>query len=117
MASFPALYSGIVSLYPLSHTRRQPVTVLQFSDFSEQRWKRSAPLSAFTLTVENLSATDKATVVSFFESTKGGFDSTWDITVSGATYSYMVFDADALTCTENEDGWTITAPCHQTRKN
>ena len=117
MASFPALFSGVVSLYPLTQGSRIPVQILQFSDFSEQRFKQSAELARFTLTLDDLSATDKATVVTFFETTKGSFDATWDITVSGSTYSYMAFASDELQCTEGDAGWTLTVACVQTRKN
>ena len=117
MASFPTLFSGVVSLYPLTQGSRIPVQILQFSDFSEQRFKQSAELARFTLTLDDLSATDKATVVTFFETAKGSFDATWDITVSGNTYSYMAFASDELQCTESDGGWSLNVACVQTRKN
>lgn len=118
MASFPALFSGVVSLYPLTQASRIPVQVLQFSDFSEQRWKQCSELARFSLSLDSISATDKATIVSFFEVTKGSFDATWDITVSGTTYGYMAFESDELQCMESDDGlWRLTVSCVQTRKN
>lgn len=120
MASFPALFSGSVSLYPLTRSRRFPVEIQQWSDFTEQRWVRSAELqlSRIQLTIDDVNATDKAAIVSFFEGRKGSFDATWDITIGGTTYEYLAFDSDELACTESTDGlWSIRVTAVQTRKN
>jgi hypothetical protein len=118
MASFPALFSGVVSLYPLTRGRRQPVAIQQWSDFSEQRWVQSAEVARFQLTIEDVNATDKATIVTFFENRKGSFDATWDITIGSDTYDYMAFEDDELNCTESTDGlWSIRVAAVQTRKN
>lgn len=118
MASFPALFSGVVSLYPLTRGRRQPVEIQQWSDFTEQRFVQSAEVARFQLTIDDIDATDKATIVAFFATTKGSFDATWDITIGGVTYDYMAFEDDELTCTEAADGlWSIRVAAVQTRKN
>jgi hypothetical protein len=118
MASFPALFSGAVSLYPLTRGRRFPVAIQQWSDFTEQRWVQSAELSRFRLTIDDVDAADKATIISFFEGRKGSFDSTWDITIGGTTYSYLAFESDELSCTESTEGlWSIQVSAIQTRKN
>ncbi len=118
MASFPALFSGSVSLYPLTRGRRMPVAIQEWSDFSEQRWRRSAELARIQLTFDDVATADKEAIVTFFEERKGSFDATWDITVGGSTYSYMAFDSDELTCPESTPGlWSLQLTAVQTRKN
>jgi len=118
MASFPALFSGAISLYPLTRGRRQPVAIQQWSDFSEQRWVQSAEVGRFQLTIDDVNATDKATIVTFFTNRKGSFDATWDLTIGADTYSYLAFEDNSLTCTETTDGlWSIRVTAVQTRKN
>jgi hypothetical protein len=118
MASFPALFSGSVSLYPLTRGRRFPVAIQQWSDYSEQRWVQSAEVSRFQLTIDDVNATDKGSIVTFFEGRKGSFDATWDITIGGTTYNYLAFEDDELACTEATDGlWSIRVAAVQTRKN
>lgn len=118
MASFPALFSGSVSLYPLTRGRRMPVAIQEWSNFTEQRWRRSAELARIQLTFDDVSTGDKEAIVSFFEQRKGTFDATWDITVGATTYFYMAFESDELSCTESINGlWSLRLTAVQTRKN
>ena len=118
MASFPALFSGVVTLYPVTQGERRPVGILQFSDFTEQRFRKSAPLARFVLTLEDLKEADRITIETFFDSVRGGFDSTWDITLDGATYSHMAFETDTMEQKQVAGNlWSVSLPCRQVRKN
>ena len=118
MASFPALFSGEVSLEPLIESVRQRVPIHQFTNFTEQRWVEMAALRRFALTLDNIQKADRDTLEAFFETMKGGFDHTWDITLGGATYQNMVFDSDVFSCRESSpEYWSIALTCHQVRKN
>ena len=55
-------------------------------------------------------------IEAFFESVKGGFDSTWDINIGGTTYDHMVFETDVLADREADaELHTLTLPCRQVR--
>lgn len=118
MASFPTLTTGAPVLLGLQLAYHTPCRALQFGDMSEQRFVLSAPLQRLTLRLDGLNITDYVAVRDFFEARKGAFDATWDITVSGTTYSYLAFDTDELVAVENVDRqFTITLPVRQVRKN
>ena len=118
MASFPTLSSGAVALYPLKHVARYPVRVIEFNDDSTQRWKQGAALNEFELVFADLSATDRDTLQTFFDSVKGAYDSTWDITIGGTLYDNMAFEDDAPQWHEKTaESWDVTFRIRQTAKN
>lgn len=118
MADFPQLFGGQAALYPLQTEKRFDVTVLQFSDFTEQRFVRSAGLNRFSLRLAGMSTAEKQDILDFFETTKGSYDATWTLTIAGTDYDYMAFAADQMSCVEGEDGtWSIACEVVQTRKN
>jgi hypothetical protein len=118
MAAFPAPFAGATALYPLIQEKRFPVAVLQFTDFTEQRYRQSAGLAAFTLECYGIDVSAKEDIVEFFEDSKGSFDATWSITIGATTYNYMAFLEDAITAVELQDGmWAVSAKIVQTRKN
>jgi len=114
MASFPTPFAGSVALYPVTTVSRRPVAILQFSDFTEQRWKRCVPLARFRLDLQQITYTELSAIRTFFDSVKGGFDSTWDITLNGVTYTNMTFETDTLESREIDQGiYSLTLPCRQ----
>ncbi len=115
MPSFPQLFSGVVSLYPVMQSSRRDVQVCEFTDLTEQRWQMGARLHEFRLTVESLGSADLATLVSFFDTVKGGKD-VFDLTLSGTNYGNLVLISDTLEMTENEEGWSASIQCRQKRK-
>ena len=118
MASFPTLASGAVALYPVSRDTAYPVKTVRFLDDTEQRWKQGAALERFTLAYTDLSAADRDTLQTFFDSVKGTYDSTWDITIGGDTYSYCCFEDDAPQWQERTaESWDVTFKIRQVRKN
>lgn len=117
MADFPTPFAGAAALYPLTQEKRFPVTVLQFSDFTEQRYVRSAGLSRFRLQLTGISKAAKDDIVDFFETCKGTFDATWSIEIAGVIYDYMAFADDTLAAVESEQGWSLNVDLVQTRKN
>lgn len=118
MASFPNLSSGKPAMYPAMFAQEHRVVVNTFADGTEQRWRRRAPLSRWTLTYTDISAVDVATLWAFFNACKGAFDSTWDVTISGITYSYCCFDTDEFAVTESKPGrYNVTLVIRQVRKS
>jgi hypothetical protein len=118
MASFPTLFAGSAALYPVTNAQRYPVTVLQFTDRTEQRWAESAPVRRFVLQLDGMTAAERTSIVSFYETMKGGFDSTWDLTLAGTLYSYLCFADEPLVAVEGVDRtWSITLAIQQVRKN
>ena len=119
MASFPTIRSGSTRvLYPLTRTASYLTRTLQFNNDKEQRWVVRPVLAKFALEYNEINATDLSTLKTFFDSCKGAYDSTWDITVGGVLYSYMVFEEDDWTATESKPNlWTVRLTLRQTRKN
>lgn len=114
MASYPTLASGNVALYPVTREVMFPVQVHRALDDSEQRWQRSAPLNKFRLEYSDLSSADLATIQTFFDSIKGGYDSTWDIALAGVTYSYCCLTHDDLSPSE-DDNWKLIVDLKQVK--
>src|SRR5687768_8308563 len=111
MASFPALFSGSAALYPLTEESRIPAGILQFTDFTEQRFVRGANLARFVLVFDGIRKEDRDAIEDFFGDRKGGFDATWDLTLGGVTYQNMCFESDDFYCRETEpELWTVTLP-------
>lgn len=118
MASFPTVFTTSVALYPVTNAQRYPVTVLQFTDRTEQRWRESAAVRKFVLELNGLTGAERDSIISFYETMKGGFDATWDLTLAGTLYSYLCFAEDSITVTEGIDRtWSMSIPIIQTRKN
>lgn len=115
MASFPTLYSSTIALYPVTRTAHRGVQVLEFTNFTEQRWKNGAPLEAFTLQFSDMPLADMLTLRAFFDARKGGFDSTWDLTLGGVTYSNMVFESDSFDSVERFGGYSVTLTAKQVK--
>ena len=118
MATFPTPFGGSSALYPVTAGKRRAVAVHIFTDATEQRYRQSAEVSAFTLVLSGITKTAKDAVMDFFDTAKGSFDATWDITLGADSYDYMAFAEDSLTATESDNGlWAMTVPVVQTRKN
>lgn len=114
MASFPTLRSGSSVKYPLRDTTLRGAGSVTFMDRSRQAWSSTLELRAFELRFTNINGYDFSRIVDFFRSTKGQFDTTWDITIGSTTYSNMMFVTDDLAWTENEPNlYTVRLPCRQ----
>lgn len=115
MASFPTPFGGVVTLYPLTEMDRRPTKILQFSDFSEQRWRQCSGMARFVLQMDRITYAEASAVKTFFDSAKGGFDNTWDIAIGGVTYDNMAFETDVFELKESERGiYSLRLPCRQT---
>lgn len=116
--AFPTPFAGVSALYPLTSAKRYPVAILKFTDGTEQRYRQAAGLNQFTLELSEITGDEKDAIVDFFETCKGSFDATWDLVISGTTYSYMAFADDRIEATENSAGvWSMSIRLVQTRKN
>lgn len=70
--------------YPVLRTVEFLTGISQHLNFSEQRWKRRAPLTRLSLAYSSMTAAETAAIVTFFDSQKGSYDSTWDFVLGRA---------------------------------
>jgi len=118
MATFPNLKSGKPAMYPATRGRGYMTGTVKFLDQSEQRWKARAPLTRWELTFTGVDGYDLSLVRAFFNSMKGAFDSTWDVTIGGVLYSNCVFEQDDFSPVEQRNNrHNLTLRFRQVRKN
>lgn len=116
MAAFPNLQSGSVTKYGAARDRVHRTAVVQFCNDTEQRWKQKKPEGAFSLQLTRINGYDLSNVLAFFRSMKGRFDSTWDLTLAGATYNNCCFSQDSISWTEAAPNlYTLSLRCRQVR--
>ncbi len=121
MPSFPTLSSGYVAKYPLTRGHTYRTTVLVAVDGTEQRFSKGSALEDFTLTWTSIRTADKNLVRDFFNSRKGAFDTTWDITLpapSAGTWTSVEFaPGQDFVATEYKPGyWQFSLKIRTTRK-
>jgi hypothetical protein len=105
-------------MHPATRSHTFDTAVNVFEDGGEQRWARRAKLVNLVLNIKRVNSTDRDSVDTFWASTKGSFDSTWDITLGSDTYYYMGFQDNILTWVETTPGrFSAKIRCRQTRKN
>lgn len=115
MPTFPTPFSGSSALYPATRTSAFSTTVIRFSDTSEQRWSDHSPLTQWTLSLDGIDESSVDSIRSFFDSVKGGKDS-FDLSIGGVTYGYMVFASDDLDFRADGANWSATIQLTQLRK-
>jgi hypothetical protein len=101
MASFPALATGYVGKYPLTRARTYRTGVVRFLDDTEQRFVDRARLEEFLLVFRDLGRPDMLAIRTFWNSMRGRYDVSWDITLKGVTYPNLTFDQDSFEPVEN----------------
>lgn len=117
MAAFPTLATGSVAMYPVTRTHTRQTRVFKFLDDKEQRYRDRVRLERFELVFEHLGLADRDTIISFFDSTKGSFDATWEISLAGVTYKSCVFEDDELKWSEPIEGlYNLTLKIRQTKR-
>jgi hypothetical protein len=100
MPSFPTLSTGSVCTYPLLHTHRTRTRIHHFENDSEQRYRDGRMTNEFVLSLNSISRADYNLVEDFFDARAGSFDTSWDLTIAGATYQHCTFVEDVLTASE-----------------
>lgn len=96
-ATFPTLSGGYsLTSYPADRSVSMPVEVVRFISGAEQRWRSGPALNAWQFTLR-LNAIDLATVITFFDTVKGAYDTTWTFPFDGSTYTNCVFETDEFT--------------------
>ena len=60
---------------------------------TEQRWMLTTGVESWSLPYPHLSVAQRDTLLSLFESSKGGYDQTISLTFGGTTYTGLYFDA------------------------
>ena len=118
MASFPTMRSGKIAMNGTSQGLGFKVSVVEFENGSEQRFKRRRQLFECTLVFTRIKGYDHGQVMDFFNSMKGRFDNTWDLTLEGDLWDNMVFIEDEFRWTYLEFyGFSGRIKCRQVRKN
>jgi hypothetical protein len=109
----------VAALYPLERTYAFRTTVKQFCDDSEQRWRvRGSGLARFKLTYRRISASNVNSLLAFWRTSKGAWDSTWSVFIDGVTYPNMYFTDDNFSLEETDPGlFSLTLTCAQWRSN
>jgi hypothetical protein len=101
--SFPVLKAGNTVFYPLVQTYSFGTEVKRFIDDSEQRHRNRLLLRRFALTCNDIHAYDVSLLRTFFRTQSGKFDSGWDLTFGGVTYSNLAFDQDNFPTVESKN--------------
>lgn len=92
VAVFPTLAKGAILLSP-QRSVAVPVEIVTFMDGHEQRWRSAPILQSWALTVR-CNSTDLASVLGFFDTAKGAYDSTWTFGFDGLSSTNCVFESD-----------------------
>lgn len=96
MAGFPRLKTGAVMQYPAQRRSTYSTRVLQFTDGSEQRFRRHpSPLRRWVVRLEMLDEEEMRSLGAFFEEQQGrmgdfAFTDPWD----GAEYAHCSLEQD-----------------------
>jgi hypothetical protein len=94
--SFPTLSFGTTVRYPLTLKVSCLTRVLKAANATEQRFAVRPAMVELDAVYSNLTAADQSSIDTFFNSQKGAFDSTWDITFDGKTFTDMRFLEDEI---------------------
>jgi len=87
------------ALYPFTRVASCLTFVDQFDNGSEQRWAGRTPLFNFALSFNSLSATDKASWLTFQNTVLGRLATNLTITLGATTYSNLTMMSDDLVAT------------------
>lgn len=118
MADFPTLSSGKTAMYPVVETVQFRTGMVRMLNDTEQRWRKQSPLRDFVLEFQKISRADKETLRTWFNSVKGSFDATWNLTLGSDTWAYCVFTDDEWVERENTPMfYDVSLKIRQTRKN
>ncbi|WP_321471158.1 hypothetical protein [uncultured Paludibaculum sp.] len=116
MATFPALRSGVVGMYPTTLGRTFKTEVVVFCNDSEQRWATQPALGDFELVFTDINGYDLSTLLDFFRSAKGQFDHTWTLAMNGQVWNNCVFVQDDFTATNSKaERYSVTLKCRQVK--
>ena len=69
---------------------------------AEQRWMLTTGVESWTLPYPHLTLAQRDTLLTLFESSKGGYDQAVSLTFLGTAYTGLYFDGDSLDFTETD---------------
>ena len=100
---------------PLQEAVSLPTRVLTFSSGAEQRFRLAPTLRRYQLQHASITAADVASLRTFFEGRKGGFD-VFDFTINGTTRYNCYLDSDVFSAVESSPmRYDVTLSFHQDR--
>lgn len=94
-------YPPIQALYPITYVLSTDTNVSIFTDASEQRWVRRAPLAHFVLPMSSIDESDKAAWLTHFSTALGQASQTLSLTIGSNTYENLTLLSDDLAVTTN----------------
>ena len=99
MSTYPTTPAWVT---PIVRTLKFSTGIHQSTDGHEQRWQDTTGVESFSLPYAFLSVSDRDTLLSFFESSKGAYDQTISLAYDGThTFTGLYFDGDELLFTED----------------
>lgn len=99
-AAFPTIKSGAVACYGSTRSHEFQTEVLTCQDLSTRRWSARDILGRFDLVFIGINGYDLSKIRAHWISAKGSFDSTWSLTISGATFTTCSYDSDEFVFNE-----------------
>lgn len=110
MSTYPnPLPSGATWRTPLTRTLAFQTGIARGLDSTEQRWSITPGDESFELNYQDLITSDRDSLLTFIESVKGKFDSTWSFVFNGTTYTNCFFDLDKIEFMEQSTPGLSTA--------
>ena len=86
--------------YPVIRTLQFATRIGRGEDGTEQRWPLHTGRASWTLSYPRLTPAERDILLAFFESSKGSFDQTFDLSLNGTTFTGCHFDADKFAVAE-----------------
>lgn len=102
MAALPVIRGSSAALYPFTMTVMFRTIVGRFQNGSEQRSiANPGALVQFSLPYGKLSQAQKNTLLAYWTTSKGGYDTTGSLTLGAITYTNLNLDSDEFAAIEN----------------
>ena len=100
MATYPV--SNPAWAVPVVRSLKFQTGIAQGVNGTEQRWMLTTGAESWSLSYPHLSVAQRNTLLTLFESSKGAYAQTVNLTFGGTNYTGLYFDGDSLAFTETD---------------
>lgn len=94
--------------FPVSRTITFDTEIITSDSGVEQRTSRSNGEETWSLPYSGLTLAQRDTLLTAFDTAKGQYASDITLTFGGVAFTGLAFDADELSASEDEEGWSLT---------